>query len=246
MKKILLFSLFLIINSKMSAGDEIIGFNYENGNGTILDVFVENGKKIEIRRHESRFAIYPYGEITAFSRPYTDSDRLFRLKDGDYVNTLEVACVINISDNLESNWVKIINDNNQSGWLDMNDTWGPYKNGNGAFVERIIVKDREWTIIKLNSGFSYWGTVNVHDKPGITDSTIVFKLINENMQQFSITSSEITRESDTIDGITDYWVKIKDEQGRTGWVFGGYITVERGGPKYHTPENDVEFRFNLP
>jgi hypothetical protein len=63
--------------------------------------------------------------------------------------------MINSSDRSESNWVKIIDDKNQTSWLDMNDSWGPYKNGNGAFLETIETSDRAWTVIKLNAGLSY-------------------------------------------------------------------------------------------
>lgn len=49
----------------------------------------------------------------------------------------------------------------------------------------------------------------------------------------------ITKEEDTIDGRTDYWVYIKDDKGRTEWMFGGYGTIERGGSKYQTPANRI-------
>lgn len=52
---------------------------------------------------------------------------------------------------------------------------------------------------------------------------------------------EITEESEIIDGINDRWVKIEYEKGKYGWVFGGYVSVERGGPKYMIPENEIKF-----
>jgi hypothetical protein len=253
----------VIIKKKIkSEADDITEYNYADGNGTILDKFIENDKKVTIRKHISRFQIWPSGEITAFAKPYADSDKLFNLKDRDYVNTLEVAYVIDLSDDSESSWVKIQDDNNRIGWLDMDDPRDPYRNGNGAFLEKIITKDKEWTIIKLVAGLSYWETLEVRDRPGITDSSVLFKLENESRKQFSVGFSAITKETDTIDTIktirtsdatvdvintlTDHWLKIEDDAGRIGWIFGGYCSAERGGPKYNTPEEIVEFMFNLP
>ena len=41
-------------------------------------------------------------------------------------------------------------------------------------------------------------------------------------------------------GKKDYWLKIKYED-YTGWIFGAYIDIERGGPKYYIPEDVIEF-----
>ena len=41
--------------------------------------------------------------------------------------------------------------------------------------------------------------------------------------------------------MNDRWVKIQYEEGKYGWVFGGYVSVERGGPKYMIPEHEIEF-----
>jgi hypothetical protein len=224
----------------------VVEYHYSNGNGTIINQTIENGYIIETRKHEQRFTIYPRsGEITAFSRPYLNSDELFQLRNGDYVNVLEVAFVVNTSDKTESNWIKILNDNGQVGWLDMDDKWGPYRNGNGAYLETIITDERNWTKLKLDSGLCYWETINIHREPGIC-STILFPLLNPEREQLFVTVSAITKETDIINGITDYWVYIIDQDERTGWMFGGYGTVERGGPKYLTPENMINFMFNLP
>jgi hypothetical protein len=73
-------------------------------------------------------------------------------------------------------------------------------------------------------------------------TTVLFKLIPENKdQQINVSTLAITEELDIIDGIKDHWVKIKDGKGRIGWIFGGYATVERGGPKYYIPDNTVYF-----
>ncbi|MDR2210250.1 MAG: SH3 domain-containing protein [Spirochaetaceae bacterium] len=88
--------------------------------------------------------------------------------------------------------------------------------------------------------FMYDGSkLNVRESPD-RSAKVVFQLD----QPTSISSLELTAWKDTIGGATDRWVKIKMEDGRTGWVFGGFLGVERGGgggPKYNIEEDRKEF-----
>jgi hypothetical protein len=56
----------------------------------------------------------------------------------------------------------------------------------------------------------------------------------------------VTEQTETINGKTDFWAKIIDSKGRIGWVFCGDATIERGGPRYLTPENEIEMYFSVP
>ena len=58
-------------------------------------------------------------------------------------------------------------------------------------------------------------------------------------QEITIKQIIFLDEKETIDGITERWAKI-EYTGITGWVFGGYLEIERGGPKFCTPEWDIE------
>ncbi len=51
----------------------------------------------------------------------------------------------------------------------------------------------------------------------------------------------LTEETEVIDGRKDHWIKIRFNSEIDGWIFGGYASVERGGPKYMTPENQIAF-----
>ncbi|MDR3238289.1 MAG: hypothetical protein LBT84_07290, partial [Spirochaetia bacterium] len=44
-------------------------------------------------------------------------------------------------------------------------------------------------------------------------------------------------------GSTEHWVKIQDKQKRIGWIFGAYGHVYRGGNKYETPEEELDFYY---
>ena len=96
-----------------------------------------------------------------------------------------------------------------------------------------------WNIRRLNQWISVWTNLNIRDKPGLSGNKI--SLIKYEGPQLNYNVIEITEESEIIDGINDRWVKIEYEKGKYGWVFGGYVSVERGGPKYMIPENEIKF-----
>jgi len=75
----------------------------------------------------------------------------------------------------------------------------------------------------------------------------LFKLSSkENPYDESLGVLAITEEEDTVEGMTDYWVKIEDEQNRIGWIFGAYTDINRGGPKYRIPGDEIGFCFAFP
>jgi hypothetical protein len=91
-------------------------------------VYIDYKHKIStknlVRKHEQRFSIYPstmrpYNEsyITAYEEPNKNSQKLFVLKDGDYLNTLQLVSIKKFSTNRSSNWVKIKDENNRIGWV---------------------------------------------------------------------------------------------------------------------------------
>jgi len=224
------------------------GYNYANGNGTIISQTAKYGNLIIIRKHEQRFSVYPGTEnyITAYDDPNINSRKLFILNNGDYVNTLQVAFIKNLSTGISSNWIKIKTDDNKTGWLDMDDAWDRYADGIWAILEIINVNNRKWTIRKLHGGLTIYTVLNVRNEPGVNGTDVLFQINGNSRKAIPVTILAITEEPDVIDGKNDYWVKIKDENDRIGWIFGGYADVDRGGPKYRTPDELISFNFNLP
>ena len=241
---------------KTFRNENIYQYNYANGNGTIVNQTYNTNNKIIIRKHEDRFKIYPstmrpyeINEIIAYNEPFLNSNELFRLKDGDYVTTIQIAFVEYLINNINaSSWVKIIDDDNRIGWLDMDEQRDFYNDGVWSIIEALNINNKDWTIRKLTGGVSTNTTLNVRDNPGIIETSILFQLIpQENKHNYvSLSILAVTEETDTIDGITDRWLYIEDDKNRVGWIFGGYTDVERGGPKYRIPASQVRFNFNLP
>lgn len=98
--------------------------------------------------------------------------------------------------------------------------------------------------LKDNDNIKVWERLNVREKPGLDGKKISmihdFDSGSRNPQE-NYTVVAMTEEKDSIDGMNDYWLKIEYAHGKYGWIFGGYATVERGGPKYYTPENTAIF-----
>jgi hypothetical protein len=221
-------------------------YNYAGGNGTILEQTAENGVETTYRKHEQQFSVtvYPQDTLVAYAEP-DGGEGLFELENGAVIETSIVAFRRKTVDGSESNWLKIKDAQNRTGWLDMDTRWSPYADGTWAVLETIDAGGKQWTVRKLQQGLSTWQELDVLDKP--VTGNVLFTLKGASNHQVGMTTAAITEETDTIDGKTDYWIKITDdEQGRTGWVFGSFTSRDMGGPKYGTPENRISFLFNLP
>jgi hypothetical protein len=144
-------------------------------------------------------------------------------------------------------WLYVKTDDGKIGWLYLGIDIDPYGDGIWSIEETMKIKNKKWTIRKMTGGLSVWKTLNVNDKPGFDGARILFRLVpTTDNPQLDVTILAITEEKDTVGGLSDYWVKIKDENNRTGWIFGGYTSVERGGPKYRIPNVSISFEYWFP
>lgn len=124
-----------------------------------------------------------------------------------------------------------------------------YADGNGTILSSFS-KDGVSTIIRkcemnvtIGQMLSEDGhTMYKREKPGLNDNVVVYTIRpgDSDPTQTNVQTLAITEESDTIDGITDRWVKISYKE-HEGWIFGGYTSAERGGPRYYIPENWIAF-----
>jgi hypothetical protein len=117
---------------------------------------------------------------------------------------------------------------------------------NGGIIEIIKSGGKEWTIRKLEGILSLQGwredIVDILDNPR---GAVIYKVKLKPKPSYDVVHLlAITKETDTIEGIefdgrpyVDHWVKILIDNDKSGWIFGRKLDVERGGPKYLTPEN---------
>ncbi len=102
-----------------------------------------------------------------------------------------------------------------------------------------------WSERRLVQWLAVWENLNVRDMPGLENSTVIYTIRprddGDSNPQYNVETLALTEQQETIDGKKAPWVKIEYIKGKFGWVFGGYTTVERGGPKYTIPEAQLKF-----
>ena len=253
MKKILISAIALLCFSALVYAVP----NYNNGNGTIMFESEYNGVKTVIRKCELEVTI---GDLLRKENrfvydKYVNGTIIGKLKDNDNIEVLEVCTIayLNKPKNKWGNpsgevWYKI-KLNKMTGWICLSSTTietytDPYYNNRYEIIEKIESTGKIWTIRALEQDIAVWEKLNVRDKPGL-DGKKIFLLHDfeegTRSPQENHTTAAITEETETIDGLTDHWLKIEYAPKAYGWIFGGYVSVARGGPKYYTPEDIVRF-----
>jgi hypothetical protein len=220
--------------------------NYASGNGTIIGTIFDGNKELALRKHLQRIRIGNMAEdysLIIYDKPSLENGNIIgKLKLDDYIDISQIAEVFLSDDSYF--WANINTDNNITGWIFCKNGYYPasllipYFNNRWEIIGRINTGKKSWTIRKMFQRNSVWREIDVYDRPGLEGSMILFKIIPKDIDRRvnSVEVLSMTEEEDVIDGLADHWIQIKDEQDRTGWVFGGYTDVERGGAKYYTPE----------
>jgi hypothetical protein len=221
--------------------------NYAGGNGTIIETKIDGDITWILRKHLQRIQIGNMARdysLIIYDKPSLEGGEIIgELKVDDYINISQIAEVI-FADNSYF-WANVITDNNITGWIfckaygeDSAFLLIPYFNNRWEITGYINTGGKSQTVRKMVLQWnSVWRTIDVYDKPGFDGSMILFELVPKDIDTrvYGVEVLSMIEEQDVIDGRTDHWIQIKDEQDRIGWVFGGYTDVERGGAKYRTP-----------
>lgn len=252
MKKSILLAALLCITQIAFANP-----NYKNGNGTIISSSEKDGTKITIRKCEIDNIkigdLYNKNKLKIYA-DYSLDKPIGTLKENDVIKVSEVCTIahLNKPNDKWNNpagelWYKIYF-NGKAGCLCISSSLGeytePYFENRYEILEELKTS-KTWTVRKLKQLVSVWERLNVRETPGL-DGKKVFMLHDfdsgsgKNPQE-NHEIIAITEETERIDGRTDHWLKIEYAPGKYGWIFGGYATVERGGPKYYIPEAMIEF-----
>lgn len=200
---------------------------YGEGNGKIIGTRTINNVHYTIRKHETNNVIIGRSPIMYV---YDDFDQIKQKKISDLyenanVSTLEIAVSIN-----NPPWVKIVF-NNKVGWIECLFPGDPYADNNWSIIEKIYINNSIIIVRKLQQVLEATSRVNVRDIPSTTG-----KVLFVMDKWVPVNTIAITENKENIDGITSHWIKIVDNKGRMGWIFGGYTGVERGGALHLTPE----------
>ena len=224
--------------------------NYLDGNGTVVETMTVTSETWTVRKHIQRVQIGDLAQERSLQIYSEHSDRsrvIGRLKVGDFVNISRVAEAITKDE--YSVWLQIATDKNISGWI----FFGSYSNEYAQFsdpyyhnrweVIGYFKASKSWTIRRMfYQHVAVWEVLNIRDKPSLKDTKVISKIVppENGNPQVNLDVTEATEETETIDGRNDRWLKIS-YHGIEGWIFGGYVDVARGGPKYFTPESIIYF-----
>lgn len=222
--------------------------NYAGGNGSLVSRTTDESRIVEIRRLE--IADFTGGDWLADKNTiydgYDTGNAVGQLEWWRETFSIHKICSIEYPEKdrwgqtLGEMWLEI-STKSLSGWIccDSNFPSDLYENQNYSILEKITTASRTWTVRRLEQTLSLWRNLDITEAPG-SESSVIHSIQNGG-QQMNFQTLAITEEQETINGKTDCWVKIEYEQGKYGWAFGGYLEVERGGPKYRIPEAELEF-----
>lgn len=253
MKKFVLLICVLSVVITISFAEEAP--NYQNGNGTIIYENEEKDTKVIIRKCEVEVII---GDLASFEQRiiyenYISKKPIGKLHDNDECKILQVYRIDHLKNDLnkwnEVNgelWYKIAC-NSITGWICISSDYigkfkDPYYNNRWEIIDVVKSGGKKWTVRTMEQELSVWNKLEIRDNPGISGNKVLYT-IKPNVTdpyQTNVEVLAITEEVETIDGTKDHWLKIKYNE-YTGWIFGGYTTAERGGPKYYIPESIIEF-----
>lgn len=232
-KKNSFFACFLILAFFASA--QVIAQNYADGNGTILKQIEDNGETVCFRKHVQEITLdqgMNYESFKVYEKPGSGKSKILgSLSFGDTIATSRI-----FTKGKYNVWLEV-HKPGLKGWIKI-DTTDPYSDNTWDIVEYLESNGKRWTVRRLNGCVLVYNNLNIRNKPG-TEGTRIIGKINANT---FVDYSTITEETDEIDGIKDHWIRIK-HNGISGWIYGGYGDVERGGPKYLIPENIIHMAF---
>jgi predicted nucleic-acid-binding protein len=215
--------------------------NYNNGNGTVMDYIITENEKIVIRKNDQKLEIGKNAQeqnLSIYSNYTFDSTKLATLSIGEYIDIFQIIKkeIVNETEI----WLKIRTKDELEGYIYLR-KYDPYNNNMWSILEIVTENNKIWTVRKLEQHVWVDEILDVHEKPGI-DSKILFQLNpNNEYLELNLETVAITEEEDTVNGITDYWIKIIESENNVGWIFGGNVTVDRNRiAKYFSPENQIE------
>ncbi|MBQ9539355.1 MAG: SH3 domain-containing protein [Treponema sp.] len=227
---------------------------YNDGNGTILSYVESDWVRKIIRKCEMDVTI---GEMLSQEGHivYESMEKespVSTLNDGDSVSLLQQCTLEYLQEEKDEYgrengdlWYKLRLADGSDGWICTNDGYlfdsTPYYGNSYEVMGTISYGGKKWTAHKLSQQLSAWENLSIRDKPG-TGASVLYTIRpgSSDPVQTNVELTAITEEEDTIDGETDHWVKV-NYKGFEGWVFGAYLSAERGGPKYYLPEDCIAF-----
>ena len=207
-------------------------------NGTLIKEIPRNTEMVYKRVFIKDFEIdqYCYPDIRKVYENYNFDSNYVVLPDDTMIKSCSLLL---LEENNELKcWLNIEYDANQKGWIFLGKT-DPYKDDNWAIIGKLEVDNKTIFLRKYTDGFSVGRNQPAYDRPSLNGTVIWYSERTDDNDQINLSTLCVT--NDTFQGkyFNEHWVKVKDSYDRIGWFPGNVLDVERGGPKYLSPENCI-------
>ena len=159
---------------------------------------------------------------------------------------IEISKLIKIKDgNSYEIWLNINSESLNDGWIYYGKD-DPYANGIWSIIGKYQIDGKSFTIRKLEQDLGVITECNMYKHP-INKDTELIKTIKLGKDEFIriIRVLAITEETDSINNEEFFWVQIMDEDKAIGWIKSIYLSAERGGPLFLTPNNVIDFNLGF-
>jgi len=215
--------------------DSNIPIYYENENGALIETDSNNEMILYKRKFVINFEIkdYCYPEIRQLYKKYDVEEKIIVFQDTALLRSSEMLVTKS-----KKCWLKVEDQLSNLGWICLG-TLDPYEDDNWAIIGSVDVDGKKKILRKYTGWFSVGRNQPAYDRPSLNGNVVWNSERTDDNSQINFESICVT--SDTYQGnyFQEHWVKVKDSHGRIGWLPGDVLDVERGGPKYLSPENRV-------
>ena len=230
--------------------------DYKGGNGTVLSYVSSDWVRKIIRTCEM--------EVTVGSMPsdqwrivYAGMEKetaVVTLQDGDRISLLQQCTLEYLTEpggeygGVKGDlWYKVRLADGTDGWVCTNDEYlygtTPYFGNSYEVLGTLSAGGGKRTARRMSQTLSARDDLSIRDKPWSGGRVIYTVRPGKNAPaRADVQVTAITEEEDTLGGVTDRWVKVRYGS-YEGWVFGAFLSAERGGPKYQIPESLIRMDF---
>ncbi len=213
--------------------------NYNGGNGSILEQGKQDDYTWIIRKHIQNDEFHCFeNDITVYNTFNRTRKEVGKIQSSKRFSISQVSYIVYDNDDSQM-WLKVRTDD-FDGWMPFG-TYDIYKDNKWTVLNLPELEGTNWTARNLTRYLSSWGNLAVQDRPGTTNSSVMFTIEQEGQN-----SAKIIAVTEEADGKVGRWVKIEHDDGRTGWISGDKVSLEKGGYKFNTPTDDISWSLCLP
>jgi hypothetical protein len=242
-RKYLIYFLILLITLLSCVHHPPVGSSIYQGNGTLISEEETDGLVTRIRQHKQTIEILDDGNPRSFSAhqsPDIESAALYNFATGETIQAQEYL-FRSSEDNLfePESWLSVLTPLGEKGWIKLDNAADLYPADTWSILPWSRTKYPGWTIRSLKSSVLVDSGTTVYQSPRREESHIAFRSEAGSMDYIAITEKR-----QTLEGVQDRWLLVPTENGELGWIFGGDISLGRGGPKYPIPTDILFWYFN--